>query len=184
MPRLFFGLEFPVDVKQALEHQATRLQQDGVEALNWSDPSLYHITVLFLGDVPTARRPELIYAANSAVKGVPTFTLELSRVGSFERNRILWVGLHPGKGMEPLNLLYKQLYSEVARTNVVELETRPYRPHITLARKLNVTTWQSRSGKQLDPCTDLRVEHLCLFESTRQDGVLVYPVLERFALRG
>jgi 2'-5' RNA ligase len=50
MPRLFFGLEIPPDVAQAL-----RKVERPVEGARWQSAEQLHLTLVFLGDVPEAR---------------------------------------------------------------------------------------------------------------------------------
>jgi len=46
MPRLFTGLDVPDDV--ALDLQ---IMQGGVPGARWMDPSQYHLTLRFIGDI-------------------------------------------------------------------------------------------------------------------------------------
>ncbi|MEL6737260.1 MAG: 2'-5' RNA ligase family protein, partial [Pseudomonadota bacterium] len=46
MPRLFTGLEIP-----SLQATSLHLVQGGVEGMRWIEPSDFHITLRFIGDV-------------------------------------------------------------------------------------------------------------------------------------
>ena len=106
----------------------------------------------------------------------------------FPRNRILFAQLQEGEGTAQLTELVRSLTRELGAIGFPHLDTRPYRPHITLARKLNVPSVYSEDvkGQPIVELTSLppvqfAVNGLCLFASTRIDGRLSYPVMERFA---
>ncbi len=188
MTRLFFGIELSSEVRDALTSQVKRLQMDGVQAGNWSRPELYHITAVFLGDLSEAWLEKLRRVARAAVAEVPAFQLALGNLGMFPKNRILFAQLQEGTGTTQLAELVHALNRELAAICFSDLDTRPYRPHITLARKLNVPSIYSEDVKGQPivgltplPAIQFTVDGLCLFASTRVDGRLSYPVMERFA---
>ena len=118
--RLFVSLPLPPAVRA---HLAARLA--GVRT---TDIAQWHLTLAFLGEVgdPTPLRPGLAAAAAAA----SPLRLQLRGGGSFPG--VLWaavagdtVGLHA-------------LAADVAsacRAAGVPLEDRPYRPHVTVARR-------------------------------------------------
>ena len=61
-------------------------------------------------------------------------------------------------------------------------DERPYRPHVTLARnyRKNKETDLSAVLEHFEKPADMKVFSLSLFESKRENGVLVYEELERF----
>ncbi|MDQ0188985.1 RNA 2',3'-cyclic phosphodiesterase [Alicyclobacillus cycloheptanicus] len=188
--RLFFGIALPDTLKQSLGRMQQALQRSGVAAGNWSDPSLFHITVLFLGQRPEEERERLVEAGARAASLASPFELTLGTLGVFERNRILWMGLAENDGMASLRQLHAAVQRAVGALELRDwqLDTRRYQPHLTLARKLDVRTFQAldvpsdiedagRGGVRMFP-----VEQLCLFESTRMAGKLTYPVVKAFPL--
>ncbi len=186
MPRLFYGVTLPDSVRGQVARLQGELKQLGVRAGNWSAPDLFHITVLFLGELDVSHRPWLDEVGEFAARQVAPFQLTLSHVGAFERNRVLWLGLEPDAGCASLAELNRAVRSKFEENPVVLLESRPYRPHLTLARKLDVASYQGVKPTFSDAMERLvlPVDHLCLFESRREGGRLVYPVLRRFALSG
>jgi 2'-5' RNA ligase len=103
-------------------------------APRWSTPDRWHLTLLFLGDVPADRVPELIDVAAPAVAAAPAMTLRLAgggRFGSLRRPQVAWAGLDGDVG--PLVDLAGRL-TAVARSLRLAVEDRPFRPHLTLGR--------------------------------------------------
>ncbi len=87
-----------------------------------------HLTLHFLGDVPRRGLPELV--AGLDVPAAP-FDLRLDRAA-------LWPGgiavIEPGTVPAPLLVLHTTLGDALTALGV-PLERRPYRPHVTLARR-------------------------------------------------
>ncbi len=186
MPRLFYGVAIPPECKTHVAAVQENLQQRGVVAGNWSAPDLFHITVVFLGELAPHLFPFLDEVGETAAKSVGPFALRLTHSGAFERNRILWLGLAQDDGHQMLHTLHSSVQQRVARHADIPVESRPYRPHLTLARKLNVPTFQAAGGGEVFPQQGIsfRVKELCLFESTRVNGRLAYPVVRSYPLSG
>jgi RNA 2',3'-cyclic 3'-phosphodiesterase len=123
---------------------------------------------------------------------VSPFTLTLAdQAGAFARNKILWVDVLKDDGWQHLSALHDATRKEVESLRLVELENRPYRAHITLARKLDSASVDVIANRQNSGVSSFEgfplavaVDDLCLFESTRINGKLTYPVVERFDLKG
>lgn len=102
-------------------------------ALAWVPAQKLHLTLKFLGDADEERVARLVRAANNVAARHRPFELTLGGVGAFpnfRRPRVVWLGMES----EPrLELLHHDV--EVAAADVgYELEGRPFRPHVTLAR--------------------------------------------------
>ncbi|WP_029423256.1 RNA 2',3'-cyclic phosphodiesterase [Alicyclobacillus macrosporangiidus] len=190
MPRLFFGVEVADSARQRLAELCRDLRTLGVRAGNWSPPALYHITSLFLGQVDDAVLPELEAIGQTAASHVAPWTITLDGAGTFLRKRILWAGVREDAGLAGLETVHRALREQAAPRPWARLEERPYRAHLTLARQLDVDSWtalESRARALAERATAglaWPVEALCLFESVRAGGRLVYPVRMRFPFRG
>jgi 2'-5' RNA ligase len=97
-------------------------------------PDRWHLTLLFLGDVPVDRVPALVAAAAPAVAAAPAMSLRLAgggRFGSLRRPQVAWAGLEGD--VDPLVDLARRL-AAVARSLGLPVEDRPFRPHLTVGR--------------------------------------------------
>jgi 2'-5' RNA ligase len=94
-------------------------------ALRWEAPSRWHLTVCFLGPVPPTSGLSA-RLAQVAAKTAPV-PLELGAAGHFG-DRVLWAGV--SGDLQPL----ADAVREAARSDGLEVESHPYRPHLTLAR--------------------------------------------------
>ena len=151
--RLFFAL-WPDPVLKASIAGAARTPARALAGRRVRDESI-HLTLLFLGAVPTEAESRL-RAAAAAVRVAP-FDLVLDRVGSFFRARVLWVG--PSQVPPQLAELRRQI--EAAATQAaLPFDLKPLVPHLTCYRDVR---------KALDPApiAPLRwaVRHFALVES-------------------
>jgi 2'-5' RNA ligase len=103
-------------------------------APRWIPPSRWHLTLLFLGDVPAHLLAPLTTAVAPAVAGTPPLTLQLAGAGRFappRRPAVCWAGL--AGEVAGLTALAGRL-SAAARALGLPVEDRPFRPHLTLGR--------------------------------------------------
>jgi RNA 2',3'-cyclic 3'-phosphodiesterase len=91
----------------------------------------YHVTLHYLGPQP-AERLDALAAALEAVAG-NRFPMLLSGAGTFRGEggtEVLWVGVEPTAQLLALHARVAVAIRAVG----VPLESRPYRPHLTVAR--------------------------------------------------
>ena len=124
MTRLFVAVDLPDVVKSEL----VALQPPNAAGIRQVAPAQIHITLHFIGDAQV----EPIATALQAVV-LPQFSLSLEGVGHFESSRgdvTLWAGIRESAELQ-------NLHAEVGAALVAvgfRPETRPYTPHVTLAR--------------------------------------------------
>lgn len=120
--RLFIAIDLP----EGLQESIARRSYD-VRELRWSPPEQLHLTLAFIGKLPVDKMIALDDAL-SRIEFAP-FELQFDRVGSFG-NRTLWLGCGPS---DPILALHEQIKDSLYQIEVA-IETRPFRPHVTLAR--------------------------------------------------
>jgi len=103
-------------------------------APRWTPPSRWHLTLVFLGDVPASALTPLVDAVAPAVALTPSLGLQLAgagRFGSRRRPGVCWAGL-AGDTAE-LGGLAARL-ADAAREAGLPVEDRPFRAHLTIGR--------------------------------------------------
>ncbi len=151
----------------ALACAARELRADSVRG-NFVVPENYHVTLAFIGE--TERATEAIEALRAVESDA--FTLTLAQVGKFSRTRgdIYWYGVRTCAALEAL---YARTQAELTARGF-ELETRAFKPHVTLARDV-----VRKSDKEIrSPEIQFKVTDIALMRSDRIDGRLVYSVVE------
>ncbi len=129
MPRLFTGLEIPLD-------EAARLQSltGGLEGARWIDPMNYHITLRFLGDIDEPTAMTFLHRLYE-VEARP-FRLRLSGLGSFGHGkpRALWAGVEVMQEDDGALTALQKAHERAAQAAGLAPERRKFTPHLTLAR--------------------------------------------------
>jgi 2'-5' RNA ligase len=128
--RLFTGIDLPEHVRERLERLLALLRPTA--HLKWSPLDNLHITTKFIGAWPDDKL-ELLKSSLGAVPKRPPVAIDLEGLGWFpnpHRPRVFWVGVHGG---EPLSALAAAIDRALEPIGIAP-ETKPYAPHITLAR--------------------------------------------------
>lgn len=129
----FYALELPGEVKEEMNRAAQQLKTD-LPFKSWVHPMDLHITLAFLGYASTDQLTEADGRIQEALGDYSAFELEINHLGIFGRKecpRIFWAGIEKSAD---LHALRERVFSACTASGF-QLETRPFSPHITLARK-------------------------------------------------
>ena len=167
--RLFFAIELGDELLDVLEETAAILRAEAPE-LAWLGREQRHLTLKFLGDVEEAEISKLAAAADRAAARHDPIEMTIREVGAFpnfRRARVVWMGVQQDTRLE---LLHHDL-EQACEQEGFEVEGRPFRPHVTLARvraPLPVERLRAlaRVARSVRTRVTVRVERITLFEST------------------
>lgn len=132
--RIFVALRVGQEASESLSHWSASIRET-YHFRKWTHPQDLHITIQFLGDVWVEKIEKIKHALYQVAKQNHSFCLQLGSLDTFgliEAPKVWWV---QPKG--DLQSLY-DLQSEIGHACTelgYSLEDRPYRPHITIARK-------------------------------------------------
>ncbi len=178
MIRLFVGIELPPLIRQQLHFLS-----GGIPEARWTDESNYHLTLAFIGVVDEPVAGDIDEALGHVRDHA--FDLRLSGVGQFDRGghtTIVWAGIDPNPALGHLS---DKVKTALTRSGV-EVDTRKYSPHITLARIGHAARQEKifhyLADHGLFAAGPFRVDHFCLFESMRGHGAPVYRPITRYRL--
>lgn len=133
-PHYFIAAELPANVKEKVE-QFKKQWRAEFNFKQWTHQEDLHITLAFLGAADETEIGLYQRYLKEEIPELPSADLVIERVDYFGGNqlnpRIFWVG--PTDGRE-LQTLYNRVQQIVVKTGGAA-EKRPYRPHITLAKK-------------------------------------------------
>ena len=133
MTRVFIALELSESLQRFLGEIITGAARE-LPALRWVDPAGIHLTLAFLGEIDDERLALATEAARTAAAQVNPFSYRLSGSGVFgstQQPRVVWMGIDEPTGR--MLRLQSLLTRELARRDF-EQDTRPFSPHLTLAR--------------------------------------------------
>lgn len=130
--RLFLAINLPAETRSELA-RATEGLRASAPSLSWVGEARIHLTLKFLDEQP----PEMVERLQDMLAVVTTrhreLLMKVDGIGAFpnfRRARVVWIGVNADPRLE---LLHHDL--EVAcETLGFELDGRPFRPHVTLAR--------------------------------------------------
>jgi RNA 2',3'-cyclic 3'-phosphodiesterase len=159
--RLFVAIDLSDSTRQLLVGLDPHIR-----GVRWTDPAQMHLTLGFFDDVPdevdSALREKL-----SAIE-FGAFFLPVTGIGIFSARgapKIIWIGV--GKAHPHLFQIHKRV-QEAALAAGLELELRPWHPHITIARCRDVSVQSLRKFLQSNKDFDagmIRVEAFHLYSS-------------------
>jgi RNA 2',3'-cyclic 3'-phosphodiesterase len=127
--RLFVALTPPAAVVEELVAATAGLRAERPE-LRWTPPEQWHLTLAFLGEVDDRAREDLLSRLGRAASRHAALRLSFGSAGRFG-DRVLWTRVRGD--VEPLRRLAAAVQAAARRARL-PVETRPYRPHLTLAR--------------------------------------------------
>ncbi|MBL8164431.1 MAG: RNA 2',3'-cyclic phosphodiesterase [Anaerolineae bacterium] len=178
LTRLFTAIELPEAVQKSLLPLCA-----GVPGARWSRREQMHLTLRFIGEVDEAQFAAIREALKRA--RVSPFGMALKGVGQFPPRgapRVLWVGVQAEPG---LGQLYTHIQAALKTTGIAE-DTRPYAPHITLARLKNAPPPESvrqflarHGGYESDAIV---ADAFTLYSSVLAPGGATYRVEARYIL--
>lgn len=167
--RLFFALWPDARVRGQLDTAAEAVSRRNGRRVHVDK---LHMTLVFLGDTDAQRR-DCLCAAAGAIHS-PPFTLTLERFGHFRRARVAW--LAPCETPPALIALHAAINGILPDCGA-EPETRPFRAHVTLARKAA----RRIVPKDFAPIA-WPVREFCLVESVADPDGAHYRVLKTWPL--
>jgi 2'-5' RNA ligase len=160
--RLFVGLPLASEVLNELSEVVARLRspQDG---LRWTTPESWHITLQFLGNTDQQHCDCVLARLGEIHAG--QFEVRLGELGFFDRVGVFFVDVVPSADLVEL----ARRLTEATANCGFAAETRPYHPHITLARAKG-----EKKGRQMH----------ALQERVRRDHDNAIPTLRDKAAQG
>jgi 2'-5' RNA ligase len=132
--RSFVAIELPDEAKGGLARLRRELKRDEHRFVKWVDAGGIHLTLKFLGNIPSRRVTEITEAMQRAVQGLAPFHVEISGLGAFpslKQPRVVWVAV--SGALDRLSALQQSVDSALATLGFAR-EERPFVPHLTVAR--------------------------------------------------
>jgi 2'-5' RNA ligase len=180
----FFALKLPDSTKQLLKEHCERLQ-DALPFKRWVHHEDLHITLAFLGFAPSDQLEAAINNVKETIPGFGSLQLNINRLGIFGKQDSPRIFFADTEVSNELQLVRQRIYTACIEAGFT-LETRPFHPHITLARK-----WAGEKlfqREMLDVWKDLQPEpiafkgtEIALYQ-THLDKTPKYEAVKLFSL--
>jgi 2'-5' RNA ligase len=178
--RLFVGIPLAAAVVDELSAISRRLQP-AAHGLRWTAPETWHVTLQFLGNTGAEQFSCLVAGLHELRS--PAVPVEIERLGSFNHSGVFIATV---RLTSQLLQLQERVVAATARCGFIP-ETRPYQPHITLARSKGRDTRQDLSKLQAKTqtaptFTRFAAHEFLLYESFLGPDGSHYKIHERFPL--
>lgn len=182
--RLFVSLPLQQEAKKALLKVQKYLSTSFFKPLVEEN---FHLTLAFLGDTPVEVLPVLQEILDDLAGRTLSFPAELSGLGAFPHPwepRVVWVGIDLGSA--EATRVSDELRARL-RQEKVSFDTKPFRPHITLAySRKNLSRQELREAGELflrvlreakEVKYPMRMEEMALVKSDlRSKGAIHTPM--------
>ena len=178
--RSFIAIELPDELKLELSQLVAQLKSGEQSWVKWVDPYNIHLTLKFLGNVAVDKLDDITGALEKAAQGIAPFHLEVKELGVFpnlRRVQVAWVGI--SGEVDKLGQLQQRIESNLAPLGFAP-ESRPFVPHLTLARLRDQALLAERqrfgqliTGTKFEASNAIKVNALSLMKSqlTREGAI-------------
>lgn len=184
MARLFVAVPLPASVRRRAAGVQDALRERLVGArVRCVRPAQMHLTLAFLGEVD-AEGCGRIRRALGGSSWPAAFELRIAGLGAFPahgRPRVLWLGVQ--EGADDLRRLADEVACALEKAGFPR-ESRPYHPHLTLARVERGSGRHTRVIEHLHPdeAGTSEVREVVLYDSRLGSAGAEHVVVERWGL--
>lgn len=179
--RLFFGIGFTAEVKQALIHVIKQLKTKyPFSTIRWIQPDNLHITLQFLKAVREDDLNQLIKNVNAELTSCHSFELELGDLELFpnlSHPRVISLSINP-------HAIFANLAQQIGKGIIAtgyDIERRSFRGHLTLA-KIRSNSSFSFEDISSPSIRKMQVAEIILYQSQPSKTGSYYIPLARFKL--
>ncbi len=163
-----------------------RTMDDKNKEVRWVQPSLWHLTVQYLGQLTAVEKMAVVEAfeAWTPPESSKDIVLRVQGVGAFpqtDQARVLWLGIQKNQALLDAQSTVKKVFENFTE----EADDREYNPHITLARFRNMrdaSDLVQLGGRK--HFGDYKVSEFVLMESVLQGHMMKYVLVVRKLVHG
>ena len=189
--RAFIAIELPSELRQQLTRLQAKLKSANQPRIKWVNPDGIHLTLKFLGNIPTSDIDRITQAMTEAARQITPFYLETQALGAFpslKRVQVVWLGL--GGEVDKLKKLQQLVENKLASLGFAT-EQRPFKPHLTLARLGNEVPPVERqrlgeliAGTRFETDCNIKVDGINLMRSQLTRTGAIYSRIGSATLSG
>ncbi len=184
--RLFIAINILKKERDRIYRAARFLREQGYP-VRWVPSHLFHLTMKFLGEVPSDALPSIEDLLERVASTTGTFPMEIGGFGAFptiRRPRVIWLGVEPSPPLRCLKQDVEWALSELG----FERETRAFHPHFTLGRAVSNDGAGAFRGldtlaAELPYSGEVNVRKFDLMESHLSSSGPRYEILKGFTLK-
>ncbi|HUT13388.1 MAG TPA: RNA 2',3'-cyclic phosphodiesterase [Thermoguttaceae bacterium] len=184
--RTFVAVEISSAVRDCAEELIEQFRAAPVD-VKWVETHNLHLTLKFLGDVPSREIAGVCEAVAQGAAQVEPFELEILGAGAFpdtKRPRTLWLGA--GRGEQEMVALHDHVEKPLKKLGF-RPEHRRFHPHLTIGRVRRGGPGVDQLGRLLDEYAQfevgrVHVSQVVVFSSQLERAGPTYEALSRAKL--
>jgi len=187
--RLFLAVDLDVRARAAVASTIEALQRalgGRSTALRWTRPENAHITLHFLGDVPSERLPALRASLGEQIE-CSSFVAAFGVLGTFPARgtpKTVWISI--ARGAAEISQVHHELQRRLSEFGVAT-DPRPFSAHLTLARVRDKERRRVGVLGQMMPevavaSSEWEVDRVTLYSSDLSGSAPRYTAVHRIAL--
>jgi len=169
MKRLFFALCPDNRARKQINGLNQSISSADLKKVNSAN---LHLTLVFLGQVDSQAEAKIKERANDI--NIQPFSLHFEQLDFWKKPRILCL---TSQQYDPQLLILVNALKTIAQQCDIETEDRPYRPHITLARKASQNINRKIGG------INWQAHSFCLLQSCSTPTGVNYQILQSWELK-
>lgn len=187
--RTFIALELSQSLRDRIDVLQRRLEPEvPPRSVRWVPPRNIHVTLFFIGDMMPSRLPAVRGALNAVAKALPSVTFKVKGLGAFpnvRKPRVVWVGIEHSRNLVVLHSAVNEAMGNIG----FKPETRPFSPHLTIARVGRRVKAETARGlgkvvgqAKHDPGVlgSVTAQEIVLYQSTLKPTGAEYTALNKF----
>jgi 2'-5' RNA ligase len=184
--RAFIAVDISEEARRLIAKRIALLRAQFSDLrVGWDKPEKLHLTVKFLGEIPSEKLSQVITAVENAAKEIEPFSLVLEGAGAFPPRgaaRVLWLGVNDES--QNLNEFQKRLETETEQIGF-ETERRVFKPHLTIARLKEPGKSRNLTDLHIQtefPAVDFPVSEIVVYKSDLRPTGSIYTPLAKISL--
>ncbi len=183
MIRVFFAIDLPEPIQDNLCHVIEQFHENKNDLhCHWIEPHHFHITLQFLKEMRADDIVKMIQNVRQQLQEIKPFEIELNHLELFPNSRRpRYISLIPTPN-EILNQVAKCIGEGILATDY-PIETRAYRPHLTLGRLYEIPSENLFFNIELSMGIKFLVNEIIFYQSNPHEQRRCYIPLERIELR-
>jgi RNA 2',3'-cyclic 3'-phosphodiesterase len=181
----FFAVRIPEETKLAIKDHLEKIKEK-IPFSRWVHYQDIHITLAFLGSAPQDKLAEAQKNVIAALNGEKALSMKINKLGFFgsaDSPRVFWADTEESKELQTIR---KKVFIACEKAGF-QLETRPFRPHITLARKWAgslpfhkemLDLWEELQPQPLSfVADDVVLYQTHLNKTPKYEAIQIYPLM-------
>lgn len=183
MLRVFIGFFTTKKIQEAVEKLQS--QSEAFIKGKWVEPQNYHMTFQFIGEVNSAKLPDILKTLQETAQGLKPVRIKYKGLGVFpniDRARVLWFGV--SNGHRQLIDISKAIVRANRRIGIKD-EGKPFYPHVTICRIKEFDKKALKDFLKKYESTNFGedfVDRIALIKSSLTSVGPIYTVIEEFYL--